>query len=79
MPAPKKAAVKKIKINFQRPGELAEELLIPEGSTVANVVESLNLDGYTISLNGETVEAESTAILQKKDILRVGVKTKNNR
>ena len=74
----KKTAVKSFKINFQKPGEMPESKTVKAGSTVADIVADLNLSGYTISLNGSTVKENSTTQLAKDDVLRVGIKTKNN-
>ena len=69
---------KTIKINYHVPGEPATQISVVDGITVAELVKNMNLDGYTISLNGNTVKSDSAAILQKDDIIRVGIKTKNN-
>lgn len=62
-------------INFQKPGSLPEKVKVAAGSTVKDLVETLNLEGYTISVNGST--ASQTTPLSKDAVVRVGVKTKN--
>ncbi|MHB9147686.1 MAG: hypothetical protein ACYC2U_04630 [Candidatus Amoebophilus sp.] len=71
-------AAKSFKINLQKPGNAPEVISVKAETTVADFVNDMNLDGYVISLNGSTVNASSTQKLTKDDILRVGIKTKNN-
>ena len=74
----KVAKPKSFKINLQKPGSAPETVSVAIGTTVTKFVEDMNLDGYVISLNGSTVNADSTKELAKDDILRVGIRTKNN-
>lgn len=75
----KKVAVKTISVNFQRPGCLPEVVKVPAESTVATFVKDMNIEGYSVSLNGYSVATDSNAVLSAKDVVRIGVKTKNNR
>lgn len=66
-----------ISISIHSPGEEPKVIKVKAGSTVKDVIEHLNLEGYTLSLNGSEVKADSTKAVEKSDILRIGVKTKN--
>jgi len=66
---------KTISINFQKPGALPEKMRVATDVTVGQLTKDLNLDGYTISVNGTT--ATSSTVLTKDAVVRVGIKTKN--
>lgn len=84
MPAPKKAAAKKaatktastrsFTVNVQMPGQPAVKKTLKAGTTVAELVSDMNLDGYVIRVNA--TEASTSKVLQKGDNIRVGIKTK---
>lgn len=68
---------KSITINFQKPGELPTKLKVAGGTTVAQLAEELNLTGYAISVDGQSVGTGSNAVLAKDSTVRVGIRTKN--
>jgi sulfur carrier protein ThiS len=70
--------VTSISVNFQKPGSEPEVVKVAKGSTVADLVTQLNIGDYTISHNGNTVKADDRTELVKGDIVRIGLKTKNN-
>ena len=72
-PAKKRAT--SVVVSVHLPGQLPKDVKLASGSTLADIVKDMNLDGYDISLNGSK-ESGSTK-LSKGDIVRVGVKTKN--
>ena len=72
------ATVKKVTVNLQAPGELPEKVSVKQGTTLAELAQNRNLEGYTISLNGNTVEANDKTVLKSKDVIRIGIRTKNN-
>ena len=84
----KKAVVKKttskrvgtIEISLHLPGSMPEKLKVKADATLESVMESRNLDtGYTVFVKrgASTLNTKSTTLV-KGDIIRVGVKTKNN-
>ena len=68
-------AGKTFSINLQKPGSLPEKMKVAAGTTVKDLSENLNLDGYTISVNGST--ASPSTELTKDAVVRIGAKTKN--
>lgn len=75
-----KKAVKstaKVNVSVHMPGEVPAKKSFTKGTTIAQLVESMNLTGYAIVLNGKTVSSTSNVALSKDDVLRVGVPTKN--
>jgi hypothetical protein len=73
----KTVKAKTFKVNFQCPAKLPEILTVKAGTTVKEFVEDMNIAGYEVSVNGITVQDFDTP-LSKEDIIRIGVKTKNN-
>jgi sulfur carrier protein ThiS len=71
----KKATAKTFSISYQRPGVAPENLKMKAGTTVSDLIQEMNIEGYIISING--VQADKTQLLAKDDIVRVGIKTKN--
>lgn len=63
------------KISFHRPGEMPEEVMIKAGTTLDDFSEVRNLAGFDVFVNGN--KCGGSTMLQKGDIVRVGVKTKN--
>lgn len=70
----KAAAPKTVEINIQRPGQIPEKFKVPAGSTLSNLKNTLNLDGYVFAVNGGSVNDSYT--FQKDDLVRIGLKTK---
>jgi hypothetical protein len=68
---------KTFKVNFQCPAKLPEILTVKAGTTIKEFVEDMNIAGYEVSVNGIPVQDFETP-LSKEDIIRIGVKTKNN-
>lgn len=73
----KKAVAKTIKVKYQKPGEVPSEMKLTAGTTLAVLAAELFIEGYTISLNGSTVDSKNTTELKSGDFIRVGLKTKN--
>lgn len=77
----KKATVKKVvksfKVSFQGVGSLPADVEVKSGLTLGEFVSGQNLTDYTVSLNGSTSVANDK-VLTKGDVIRVGLKTKNN-
>jgi len=69
--------VASVSINFRAPAEPAAAVKVKKGSTLADLIEDRNLDGYVVSLNGSTTVSKET-VLAKDDVVRIGIKTKNN-
>ena len=76
-PAVKKAVVKSFHVSFQGVGSLPAEVSVKSGLTLGEFVKGQNLTDYTVSLNGSTSISNDKA-LTKGDVIRVGLKTKNN-
>ena len=76
-PAVKKSVVKSFKVSFQGVGSLPSEVTVKKGLTLGEFVEGQELTDYTVSVNGSTSVAKGTE-LKKGDVIRVGLKTKNN-
>lgn len=85
MPTPKKASAKKTTttkkttgrafiVNVQLPGQPADKKSMKPGSTVADLIQDMNLDGYVVRVNAR--EVPTSTVLVKGDNIRVGVKTK---
>lgn len=72
--APKKASARAFSVNIQLPGQPAEKRNIKPGTTVGDLIEDMNLDGYVVRVNAKAV-ADSVELV-KGDNIRIGVKTK---
>lgn len=69
--------VKSFKVSFQGVGSLPADVEVKNGLTLGDFISGQNLTDYTVSLNGSTSVALSQ-VLAKGDVIRVGLKTKNN-
>ncbi|MFA5772940.1 MAG: hypothetical protein WC974_09445 [Thermoplasmata archaeon] len=72
-------SAKTIKIQFQKPGSLPEEVKLKSGSTVTDLLNTYNVDakGYSISIGGSSADGDTS--LSNGDVVRVALKTKNAR
>lgn len=81
--APAKTTAKRavaFEVSIHLPGSLPEKAKLKGGSTLSDLMEARNIDtGYTafVKRGAESFSAKST-LLKKGDVIRVGVKTKNN-
>lgn len=73
----KKVVAKSFKVSFQGVGSLPADVEVKSGLTLGEFVSGQNLTDYTVSLNGSTSVANDK-VLTKGDVIRVGLKTKNN-
>lgn len=73
-PAAKKTTAKVV-VNLQMPGQVPAKRTLTAGTTVGQFVQDESLTGYEISVAGKTVT--NATVLEKNDIIRVGIKTKN--
>lgn len=71
---PKKATPKSFYVNIQLPGQPASKKQVKSGTTLGDIVDNMNLDGYEVRLNG-TQKTTGTKLV-KGDVIRVGIKTK---
>ena len=69
---------KSFNVSFQGVGSLPAEVSVKAGLTLGEFVEGQNLTDYTVSLNGST-SVSNDKVLTKGDVIRVGLRTKNNR
>jgi hypothetical protein len=69
------AKAKTFKINLQKPGSLPEKVTVKAGVKLSDIIEARSLQDYQLSVNGHTEDASYK--LQKDDVIRVGLPTKN--
>lgn len=70
----RKRVAKSFTVSVQLPGQPAEKKSVKAGTTLADFSKDLNLDGYIVRLNSR--EAAASTELQKDDVIRIGIKTK---
>ena len=75
-PAKKKSTPRKRYVNvlLQKPMSMPETLKVEKGTTIDDLITSLNLEGYIVRVNSQDVSDNYE--LEKDDVIRVGVKTK---
>jgi hypothetical protein len=69
------AKPKTFKVDLQKPGSLPEKVTVKAGVKLSDIIEARSLQDYQLSVNGHTENASYT--LQKDDVIRVGLPTKN--
>lgn len=73
----KKTSGRAFQVDYQKPGELPTKLSVKPNTSLADFIGNMSLDGYVVSVNGSTRNKDDY-VIKKDDVIRIGVKTKNN-
>lgn len=73
----KKSTGRTFIIDYQKPGELPSKLSVKPNTGISDFIGNMSLDGYVVSINGSTNYVKDY-VIKKGDVIRIGLKTKNN-
>lgn len=78
--ATKAKAVKSMKVKLHKPGELPGEVSVPTGILLKDFIADMNISGYEVKVSrkGSILGSRDDMPLEAGDLVRIGVKTKNN-